>query len=102
MKCYYQIEDGPWVKGEMLTLRGNTEITFHSRNDKGVVENEITLWKPEILIHYSGMHVTGWLSHTCKAGDLGGKFREGENAYQLIRVDVQMRKPKEKDGSGND
>lgn len=91
MKCYYQREDDgdEWVKGEILSLRGGTEITFHSRDDEGRVAKQVTLWNPEVLFSYEGIRVTGFLSVEKPEGD-------NRNLYRLYGVDVRWTKPRDK------
>jgi len=87
MKCYYRIDDGPWIKGFAQSMGGGTQVTFHSRTKDGRVENEITLGStPEILIHGPWMSVTGYVP-----------VKGQDNTYKLVSLDVSggWVKPKE-------
>lgn len=86
MKVFYQVGDGPWIKGHMMTLSGGREVSFSNRDDDGRLVEEITMWHPEYLIHDSGMHVTGWQ----RVKD------SGDNMYKLVSIDVKTYRPKDK------
>lgn len=95
MNCYYQIEDGPWVKGEIVSMSGGRQVNFHSRDDQGHVSHQITLSVTEgsILFHGGGFSVCGYVP----AGKEPDKAnRVGSDLYKLARVDVRWTKPRTK------
>lgn len=87
MKIYYQVGDGPWIKGDMSSMSGGREVHFSRWDEENQrYRDDVTLWNPEYLFHDTGMHVTGWQ----RLKD------EGDNRYTLTSVDVKTYRPKEK------
>jgi hypothetical protein len=78
MKCYYRIDDDPWIKGEVVSMAGGTQINFHSRTEDGRIAHEITLHSsPEVLFFGPYMSVTGFVS-----------VKDQDNIYKLVSLDV--------------
>lgn len=87
MKCYFRVDDGPWIKGQIVSMGGGTQVSVHSRADDGRVENQITLGSsPEILFHGPWMTVTGYVP-----------VKGTDCTYKLVSLDVSggWIKPKE-------
>jgi len=89
MKCYYRLDDGPWIKGHIQSMNGGTQINLHSRgdDDRGPVQHEYTLVStPEVLFHGPWMSVTGYIP-----------VKGQDNIYKLTGFDVSggWVKPKE-------
>jgi len=84
MKCYFQVEE-EWIKGEVISMSGGMSVNFHSRDEKGVVTNNLTLGNPEILFHYPGLVVTGYEQVDPKAV---------QPTYKLTSVEVRWTKPR--------
>lgn len=96
MKCYYRIGDGEWIKGEIVSMSGGTEINLHSRDQHGRVVHEIALTSsPEVLFHGPYMTVTGYVPKR-KPGNPDTPWKNGEHEqdennnylYTLQSVDV--------------
>ena len=82
MTCYYQVEDGPWVKGRLLSMNGGTLANFcpeeRPTEDSSA---EFTLVNPGVLFHGVGITITGYVC---------GK----DERYDLVSVDVRWTKPR--------
>lgn len=81
MKCYYRTDDGPWIKGQITSMSGGTQISFCSRNESGVVD-EIILNSHEVLFFGEKFSVTGYQ----QVKDDSGKIVN--NILKLISVEV--------------
>lgn len=79
MRCYFQVNDGPWQPGECVSLSGGAEVVLSRR---GVDRTQdIVLCQPSILFHDDGLTVFGFV-------------RMHPGTYQACSVQVRLRKPR--------
>ena len=79
MKCCYRLDDGPWIKGEIVSMSGGREVNLHSRLEDGTVANELTFANPEVLFCGRYMCITGYQAV---------ESISSQRIYKLISVDV--------------
>lgn len=81
MRCYFQVNGGPWQPGECVSLSGGAEVVL-SRRGADRTQN-VVLCQPSILFHDDGLFVFGFVrSHH----DVG--------TYHSCSVQVRLRKPR--------
>ncbi len=82
MKCFYEIEETGWVKGDVTSLDGGTTVHFQTWNEEAnTFENICILYhRPEIIFTSRGFIVTGFT-------------RVDPLAYKLISVEVRFSPP---------
>ncbi len=77
MNCYYQVNDGEWVKGDMSTCGGTKDIQFE--NSKGEIYR---IFNPEFLFG-DYLSITGYERIT----ESDKSFK-----YKITFVDVKFEK----------
>lgn len=78
MQCYYQREDGPWIKGHMQTISSQM-VHFWPAEAKQDKTNSFMLRSDlsEFLFVERGVRVTGYQ-----------EYDREKNLFQLVAVDV--------------
>lgn len=75
MKCFYRIDGGVWIKGEMRTMQG-VDVLIHPT--ESIPDPALTMMfrDPEILFNTTGIMITGY------------RNIDENNTYKLVSVDV--------------
>lgn len=80
------MDDETWYKGEVISSGLNTAYVS-GKSEAGKEINFSFFGPPEILIHSSGMNITGFVVSDTRDN-------KNNRLYDLVTIDVRFKKPK--------